>query len=149
MNKFYRLLSAGFGSGYLPKVPGTWGSLAYIALWLVWTSILGFSGETLLLITSALAIIAVSKTIEALPESEQDDPGFIVIDEWVGMGAALLAIPSDSWLAIGAAFVLFRAFDIVKPGPIRSAEKLPGSIGIIADDLLAGIVTNLIIRAFL
>jgi len=149
MNKLYRLLSAGLGSGYLPKVPGTWGSLAYIALWLVWTSILGFAGETLLLITSALAIIAVSKTIEALPESEKDDPGFIVIDEWVGMGAALLAIPSDSWLAIGAAFVLFRAFDIVKPGPIRSAEKLPGSIGIIADDLLAGIVTNLIIRAFL
>jgi phosphatidylglycerophosphatase A len=149
MNKFFRLIASGFGSGDLPKIPGTWGSLAYILLWAIWTQFLGLNELTLLFIVTASGVIAVAKVLAASPQEGKNDPGFVVIDEWIGMGIALWALPIDPWFTIPTAFVVFRLLDGFKPGPIRMAEKLPGSIGVIGDDVLAGLITNFLIKAFL
>lgn len=149
MNKFFRLIASGFGSGDLPKIPGTWGSLAYILLWVIWTKFLGLNELTLLFMVTALGVIAVAKVLAASPQEGKNDPGFVVIDEWIGMGIALWALPIDPWFTIPTAFVVFRLLDGLKPGPIRMAEKLPGSIGVIGDDVLAGLITNFLIKAFL
>ena len=71
------------------------------------------------------------------------DPGKINIDEIAGMVIALAGLPKTIWLWL-TAFIIFRLLDIFKPFPIRSTERLPGGIGIMADDIMAGIYTNLI-----
>jgi phosphatidylglycerophosphatase A len=149
MTNLYKLIAAGLGSGYLPKAPGTWGSLAYILLWALWTLILNQPATLLLGITLILGIISIAKTIQSAPAHEKKDPGYIVIDEWIGMGIALYGIESGAWINIGLAFILFRVLDALKPGPIRMVEKFPGAIGIIADDVLAGVATLFILRTLI
>jgi phosphatidylglycerophosphatase A len=73
----------------------------------------------------------------------------IVIDEVAGMLIALLGVPhraASPALLLGSAFLLFRLFDIVKPFPIRQVQRLPGGWGVVTDDLLAGIATNLVLQ---
>jgi phosphatidylglycerophosphatase A len=77
-----------------------------------------------------------------------EDPGLIVIDEVVGQWVALAGAARFSWMEAGAAFLLFRAFDIVKPWPVRAAERLPGGWGIMADDVLAGAYAALVLGAW-
>jgi len=74
------------------------------------------------------------------------DPGAVVLDEVVGMLVAAAIAPRVTWPWILAAFVLFRAFDIIKPFPVRNAERLPGGLGIFMDDVLAGLYTNALLR---
>jgi phosphatidylglycerophosphatase A len=76
------------------------------------------------------------------------DPGVVVIDEIVGQWIALILIPLCLWTTIGA-FLLFRLTDIVKPYPARQLEALPGGWGIVADDLMAGLYANLLLRVAL
>ena len=82
------------------------------------------------------------------------DAGPVVIDEVIGQWLPLLLLPpfsmgTDSLIGYGLAFILFRLFDITKPGPVRKAEALPGAAGVIADDVLAGIAAGVIITAIL
>ncbi len=148
MKSPYQIIASGLGTGYLPGTPGTWGSLAYLGLWWTWSKFLDFPDILLLLTVSILAVIAVSKTLDSLSESAGKDPGFIVIDEWIGMGVSLIGLASVSFTTAAIAFLLFRALDIIKPGPIKWVERAPGAVGIIADDLLAGLCVNFILRVF-
>jgi phosphatidylglycerophosphatase A len=74
------------------------------------------------------------------------DPGFVVIDEAAGLYVTMIAMPITPWTIAGA-FFLFRLFDILKPPPAARAERLPGGLGIVLDDLIAGIYANLALRA--
>lgn len=127
-----RLIASGLGSGLAPKAPGTAGSLAALGLGapLLWAS------------HGALAAGVLAACLAgwwAIPRATaEDDPPWVVIDEFAGMWLAMLALPGLSWTGLAAAFLLFRLFDIAKPGPIDMAQRLPGATGIMLDDLLAG-----------
>jgi len=142
-----RLLCATvLGVGHAPFAPGTFGSLP--ALPLCWA--LAHAGGWVAQIV-ALLILVVGGTWAAHGAAAQlglRDPGPVVIDEVAGQLLTLLALPvTGPVLALG--FLLFRAFDIVKPPPARQAEFLPGGIGIMADDLCAGAYAHLALRGFL
>lgn len=125
-----------FGSGWLPRAPGTWGSLA--ALPFAW-AILAYGGGpgTLALASFAIFILGCWAADIAVRATQTTDPGWIVVDEVVGQWLTLLAAPFNL-LGFVVAFLLFRLFDIWKPWPIRWVErKLEGGLGVMADDVLA------------
>ena len=131
------LVATGFGVGYLPWVPGSWGSL--LALGCGWG--IAEAGGPIALAIAALIAFAVGwwASQRIVAASGRHDPRFIVIDEIAAQWLALLAVPLDAlWYA--AAFLLFRLFDIVKPLPIRLVERrVPGGLGIMLDDVMAAI----------
>lgn len=120
------------GIGRLKPAPGSWGSLAVLP-----AALLGPLPALLLALAVALAGWL---AVRALPAAEAgQDPGWIVVDEAAGMLLALAALPPGvGWLGIGLAFLLFRAFDILKPWPVSWADGLPGATGVMLDDILAG-----------
>ena len=133
-----------FGLGFLPLAPGTWGSLLPVGLFLIvhyfWPSA-GILSAVLAAMVIVSSILCVLSAGEAEKITGKKDPGWVVIDEFAGQSIALLPIvfmTEKILLMAAAAFVLFRIFDILKPPPIRKLEKLPGGLGILADDLVAG-----------
>jgi len=133
-----RLLATGGGVGHLPVAPGTAGSLLGAALCLPalrlpWPAYLG---ATILLVT--LAVWAGGRV---QGELGRPDPQEIVIDEIAGMWVAAIALPPTLY-DLGAAFLLFRLMDIVKPAPIPRWERLPGGFGLVADDVAAGLLAR-------
>ena len=141
-----------FGAGRSPIAPGTAGTLAALPLAFAAGRCLppwGFA-----LATALLAALGVWSAGVAAPVLGSKDPGPIVVDEAAGLFVTLLGIPPGSTLAgaagtLAAAFVLFRAMDVVKPAPARQAEGLPGGWGIVVDDLIAGVYANLGLRLLL
>ncbi len=131
------LVATGFGSGYLPWAPGTWGSLlAAVAAWPIAVH-LGWQG--LLVAALIAAIVGIPATETYQHASRRLDPGEVVIDEVAGQWLALAACPLDPawWLA---GFAAFRLFDILKPPPagwIDREYKTPA--GVMLDDLVAGL----------
>jgi phosphatidylglycerophosphatase A len=139
------LLATGFGIGFLPVAPATWASLATI---LVLFAIPGSLAPTELGI-AILLLLPVS--VWASGEAERDlgrDAHPIVIDEVVGMLISVWGIAYAHRLVVVLVlgFVLFRVFDVLKPFGIRKSQDLPGGWGVVADDVLAGIATNLVLR---
>lgn len=148
----YWLATAG-GLGRLPKAPGTWGSLAGVALAWLFHSLefqaVSFGTGTFQLfnplfwwIALSLAGVAVAGRVERAIGKK--DPQEVVVDEVSGQWLALLAGPATlaggaGWKSFLAGFILFRVFDITKPFPARRAESLPGGWGIMADDWVAGV----------
>jgi phosphatidylglycerophosphatase A len=133
-----------FGCGYFPKGPGTAGSLAALAV-----IALGYGfGVTraallcLLVLLIPVGVWAATKTARTVGDK---DPGMVVIDEVLGQWLTLFGAPVWNWKTFTGAFLLFRLFDIWKPQPVRLAEGLPGGIGIVADDLVAGLYAALIL----
>jgi phosphatidylglycerophosphatase A len=129
-----------FGAGYVPKGPGTAGSLA--ALLCAWP----LQAHLPLLAAASILPSIWAANVHAAFHGKKD-PQEVVVDEVVGQwialaGATHLASPAP-WLL---AFLLFRAFDIWKPWPVRSLEKLPGGTGIVMDDVMAGIYAALVMR---
>lgn len=125
------------GVGYLPAMPGTWGSLAGLPLWWL-LSHLGFWGYAL----ACLVLMAVSVWASGVAQEYlgPDHPA-IVLDEIMGLLIALAGVPFRwQWLIIG--FALFRLLDILKPFPIKYGEKLPGGWGVVMDDVAAGLMTR-------
>jgi len=156
MTKISHFIASGFYSGFLPRVPGTWGSLIFIPIWWLFIGIFKVPETIFFGILLCLAILTISRCIQSSINSNElaevkskQDPGYIVIDEWVGMSISLWGIASNNYIMILISFLMFRFFDVLKPGPIKTSEKLPGSIGIIADDLLAGLVVTFLIQVFL
>ena len=146
---FARIISTGIGIGYFPKAPGTMGSLATIIIFWFCPDLSLQLFLFFCAIITLVGIIASSITEKEFQQKHGDnnlhDPGIIIIDEVAGMMVALIAIPKTLPMIIGA-FVLFRFFDIVKPFPINKVEKLPSGLGIMSDDILAGIFSNIILQ---
>lgn len=129
------LLATWFGAGILPKAPGTWGSLAALPFaWILHSTI---GGMGLAAAAVGLFFIGLWSSGVYAATAGDADPAPVVIDEVVGQWLTLAAIQPDL-LLYGAGFVLFRIADIAKPWPVSWAERrLPGSLGIMADDVLA------------
>jgi phosphatidylglycerophosphatase A len=139
-------IAFGFGSGLLPKMPGTWGTVVAIPLYLciAHTPLWLYSLVTFALICVSFYICHVT----AADIGVHDHPG-IVLDEIVGFLLTMWAIPVG-WAWIGAGFLLFRIFDIWKPWPIRWVDRrVGGGVGIVVDDLLAAVYAWLILQGVL
>jgi phosphatidylglycerophosphatase A len=144
------LVATFFGAGRLRPAPGSWGSLATVLLWWLLASRIPAEARVpvvILLIVLVTAIGIPAATLEARGCGKKD-PQHVVIDEVAGQLVTLIACPL-LWKPLLAGFILFRAFDIVKPPPIRSLEKLPEGTGIVVDDLGAGVYGWLALQALL
>lgn len=129
------LLAFGFGSGLVPKAPGTAGSLLALLIAVPFLHLPYWILIGIILLSLVLGILITGGVAEELGLK---DPGGIVWDEFVGMWIALLWLPSWWWLI--PAFLLFRLFDIVKPWPVSLADReLTGGAGIMLDDVIAGL----------
>jgi phosphatidylglycerophosphatase A len=123
------------GVGYLPIAPGTWGSAVGVILYLVTRHWAWPAQLALLLAVTLVGIWAADVTAKAL---NREDPGPVVIDEVAGQLVTLFMTGAGLYGAI-IGFFAFRLFDIIKPWPARQLEDLPGGLGIMADDLMAGV----------
>lgn len=152
MNSLRRILVTGFGTGYLPVAPGTWGSAAVCGVFVLvcW----GAGGRTVCVSGSMAVVMLLSAgaCVALGPFAERTfgrkDPRRCTIDEWAGQALALVALPlgegGGDWLIVAAAaFVAFRLFDIIKPPPARALEKLTHGWGILLDDIVAGVYANI------
>lgn len=135
------MIASIFYIGYLPVAPGTLGSLAAIVLYyFIWHNAL--TTAIVILIVIALGFITSGRVEKIFGEK---DPGEIIIDEFSGMLVSLYRIPPSMGYVV-TGFLLFRFFDIVKPKPIQNLERLKGSLGIMSDDLMAGVYTNMALQ---
>lgn len=142
------IIGTGFGSGFWPWGPGTAGALTGMLIWYALSFMLN---STLLFAVTLSCIvfftIAGTWAVRRLSPFWGSDPQKVVIDEIVGVWVPLLAVPaSDIWLAL-ASFVLFRLFDILKPLGIRTLDRRKGAFYVMADDILAGVYSLIIIVA--
>ena len=155
-------IGTGFGAGICPIGPGTAGSAAALVIYyLICLALTTHPSADLYLLDglqlrevlpSALLIglIVVGFPVGVwatgtMSTAAEPDPGRAVWDEFVGMWVTCLLLPKD-WLWLGAAFLVFRALDVVKPWPARRLERLPGGLGIMADDLMVGIYGTVVLN---
>jgi len=160
-NPLAAFLATGFGSGLSPVMPGTAGSLVGLAVGGILVRVLaphtGSVGLALGLLTSGLVFGAIGVAVSGpvCRALGAKDPGCIVIDEISGQLIACTAIPlivdgrsaAFRVAAWAGAFVLFRFFDIVKPGPIRTVQELPEGWGVVLDDVLGGVAAAVVLDA--
>ena len=164
LRDYFALAFATWGVGFIPVAPGTFGSAVGVGIFLLerWTSVRalifaarhGWSLELLesLRIAATLLIMATITVIGTWAASHVEkslgrkDPSIVVVDEVAGQLIALLFLPFNAsvWLII-AGFLLFRLFDIWKPYPIRKLESLESGLGIMADDILAGVYAAILL----
>ncbi len=144
MKTIFTFLGTGFGIGYTPFLPGTAGTLLGIVIYLVLSRIFThpFSYIVMLVIFSGFGVWICGKCDHHF--KKKDSP-IIVIDEIEGFLVTMFALPS-SFRFIFLGFILFRAFDILKPFKIERLQRLPGGWGIMADDIAAGILANLMLH---
>ena len=144
-----RIVASLAGVGFLKPAPGTWGSLAALVLAYVLLKLFGaLVFMAVLAGTIALAFWAIGDLIARSGEPGHQDPGWVVIDEVAGQWIALLPVALGAasrgvaverlWPGWVAAFLLFRLFDVWKPGPVGWADRRPGAAGVLLDDLIAG-----------
>jgi len=130
----------------MPLAPGTWGALEGLVLVFLLHRFVPSHSTLLLsvacLVLAGLAIWAADRVARSL---RNPDPQQVVADEIVGQMTCFLWVPITTWTLV-AGFVLFRVFDISKPFPAGRAEHLPGGLGIIADDLVAGFYAGVILK---
>ncbi len=135
-----RLVATFGGVGLLPKAPGTWGSAAALG---IGAGLMAAGGALLLAAATVLVVLA---GLWAIPRAAGDaDPGWVVIDEVAGMWLAMLPLPAPTLLGLVTAFALFRLFDILKPGPIGAIDRVPGRVGVMGDDLAAGLAAAMVV----
>ena len=138
-------LATGFYVGNLPFAPGTFGSLIGLPLSF---AIAGMSLAPAMLCILIFSLFAIYIADAAEKLLKQKDPGCIVIDEIAGMTATLIGLPFNL-ITVVIGFIVFRILDILKPFPIRNLDnRIPGGLGVVADDLAAGIFANLLLRIF-
>jgi phosphatidylglycerophosphatase A len=149
-------IATGFGAGFAPLAPGTFGAIEAVA---IFSAIIAVAGNQLriapqlslllfLLLNAALFVAGVWASSRACRICDVEDPSQVVIDEVSGQLIALtplLLFPSVTGVVF--AFVLFRFFDIVKPYPIGKLEQLPGGMGVMADDALSGVFAAALVWA--
>jgi len=139
-------LAFGFGSGLAKKAPGTCGTMAAIPLYLL----IAQTGNLIYsLLTLVVTIAGIWICDSAADKLGEHDFGGIVWDEIAGYLITLWFIPF-TWLNVGLGFVLFRFFDILKPWPIKIADRrVKGGFGIMLDDVLAAVFANIVLRLVL
>jgi phosphatidylglycerophosphatase A len=145
-NYLIKLLATGCGSGYSPVAPGTAGTMAGVLLYFLLAFLPGSVYFFSLLVFTAVAVYLAQKAEVIF--GKKDHP-CIVVDEVVGLLWTMLFVsPTIPGVIIG--FILFRFFDIVKPFPVRLLQdKLPGGYGVVGDDVMAGIYSNLALQALI
>jgi phosphatidylglycerophosphatase A len=126
-----RLVATLGGAGLLRPAPGTWGSAVVLPM-----ALLG----PLPCLALALLLTVAGFWAAARVLTEDEDPGWFVVDEGAGMLLALAALPSPTLAGVALAFLLFRLLDIAKPWPVSWADAQPGATGVMLDDLLAGAI---------
>jgi phosphatidylglycerophosphatase A len=134
-----RFIAAGFGTGFTPVAAGTVASAAA-----------ALTGAGLLHLSPlALAVAALLATVGGMVAvtraGVEGDPGWVVIDEFAGQWISLMALARPTLAGVIAAFVLFRLFDVTKLGPVGWADRQHGAFGIMADDVIAGIITAVVL----
>jgi phosphatidylglycerophosphatase A len=135
-----KLVATFFGIGCVRPGPGTWASAVTVLLW--WLLARWLNPQLVTAVTCLLAGLAIAVGIPAATKVSRaaalKDPQFVVIDEVAGQLITLIAVPA-AWKSLLLGFILFRGFDIVKPPPLRSVEKLREGAGIVLDDVGAGL----------
>jgi phosphatidylglycerophosphatase A len=135
------------GLGYVPVAPGSAGSLGALSLAVLLVKYQGWRPLHFAVLAGVSLVPAIWAAHVFARERGQRDPGRVVIDEAVGQWIVLCGATSFLWKSWLAAFVLFRLFDIWKPPPVRRAEALPGGLGIVTDDVVAGLYGALVLFA--
>ena len=144
--KLAELIGTVFYVGRMPIAPGTGGSLAALIVWYIVKP--AISDPLLLLITGGIFFVGIAAAEILIKAWDDTDPKAIVIDEWVGMWIALYLVPHDiKWGLV--AFLFFRLFDILKPGPIQLMDDMHDAIGVMMDDVAAGILACLVTQSLL
>ncbi len=141
MRNLVLFVATGAGSGFVPLAPGTAGSVVGL---IIWAAARGLPPPAYLALVGGVTLLGLWSAGRAEAIFERRDDGRITIDEVAGMLLALALLPpaaSPLWVA-GTGFALFRLFDIAKPPPARAAERLAGGVGVMADDLVAGLYAN-------
>ena len=140
------LIATGFYSGYLPKAPGTWGSLVGLLLFFLLHTL---SLEIYLAVIASIFLLGTFAAGEAEKIMDHPDPGLVVIDEIVGMLITMIAVPATPLLMV-LGFILFRIFDIWKPFPVNFFDqRFHGGLGIMLDDIMAGIYSLIILHVLI
>ena len=138
--RWYHLFAHGFGSGLLPKAPGTWGSIAAAIVW--WFAIQPLPlWLATIVVAIAFAIAPWICATSSLDWGQKDHPR-VVWDEWVGVWIALLPLQQHFNLALFIfGIILFRVLDITKPPPVRYFDNIDSGWGILLDDVVAGMLS--------
>lgn len=142
-----KLLATSFGAGFLPVAPGTWGAIVAVILWLplyLWATP---AVTVTVTVTAAIIYFLVGMWASNIAEKYWGkDPVVACADETVGQWISLIPVTClCPWWEILLSLGLFRLFDIYKPLGIRSLERIPGGLGMMADDILAGIYSAVIL----
>jgi len=139
-----------FGAGRIKPGPGTWGSLATLVVWIVISHFLpgGWIVPVNVLLAALVVAVGIPAATRVARATGIKDPQFVVIDETAGQLITLIGAPL-AWKSFLAGFILFRAFDIVKPYPVRQLERLPEGTGIVVDDVAAGLYGLVVMQLLL
>lgn len=144
LSKLAFWIATWFGCGLAPRAPGTVGSVAAVAI--AWA--LHWSEEWLI----AAAILSFPIFLWAAGRVARDraltDPQIVVADEVIGQWITLAGATAYNWKTYVLGFILFRVFDILKPPPARQLERLHGGLGIVADDMMAGLYAAIVLYGF-
>jgi phosphatidylglycerophosphatase A len=138
-----RVIATAFGSGYSPIAPGTAGSAVGVLLF--WP-LAGAAWPWQLAAVAVVFLVGVVAAGRVARSVGLEDPGIVVVDEVAGQWLTLVGLPFTPAVAL-AGFFLFRVMDVVKPWPARDLERLHGGWGIMADDVAAGVMAHLALRA--
>jgi phosphatidylglycerophosphatase A len=148
MDLFPKILATGFGTGFSPKAPGTAGSLLTVLLYYLFFPAVPSVLIHYIFLLIIVAVFFIGVWSATRMESEYGhDPSCVVIDEMVGMGITLLFVPKI-WYLVLAGFLLFRFFDITKWLGADRMQRLKGGWGVMMDDVIAGIWSNLVLQIF-
>jgi phosphatidylglycerophosphatase A len=134
-----------FGCGYAPVAPGTAGSLAAVLIAVALHTWLGWSPYWFAILALALLVPGIWSAGVVARLVGKKDPGLVVVDEVIGQWITIAGAAALNWKSWLAAFILFRLFDIWKPPPVRQLERLPAGMGIVADDVMAGVYGAIVI----
>tara|TARA_B100001142_G_scaffold321831_1_gene369124 strand:+ start:592 stop:1047 length:456 start_codon:yes stop_codon:yes gene_type:complete len=135
-----------FYVGRSPFAPGTMGSLAALLVWYILKP--SIIDPLFLLITGGVFFIGIAVSTVLIDVWNEKDPKEIVIDEWVGMWISLYLVPHTILWGF-VAFFFFRVFDILKPGPVQVMDDMDDAIGVMMDDVVAGILACLVTQSLL
>lgn len=141
INFLEKLIGSGFYTGYIKKASGTFGSLAAFVIYLI----PGFENPSIMIFFITLFILIGVPIARKFESIYGEDPKEYTNDEVIGMWISLLFIPKKIWWII-LAFFIWRAFDIIKPFPVRKLESVKNGWGVLLDDILAGIYSFMVVH---